>query len=89
MVNNIARFQVWLVELNPTQGGAVNKRKPCVIISPNELLSLATVVIIPMKTKGFKIASRVEVEFNGKNGLLLLDQIKTIDKTRLIKNLEI
>jgi len=84
---NISRFQVWLVEINPTQGSEINKRRPCVIISPDELLLLNTVIVAPMTTKGFKIDCRVEVDFKGKSGLIVLDQIRTIDKTRLIKKL--
>ena len=87
MVTNPQRFDVWLVELNPTQGSEINKRRPCVIISPDELSQLATVIVAPMTTKGFKIASRVEVTFKGKTGLIVLDQIRTIDKSRLINKL--
>lgn len=87
MVNNLERFQVWLVDLNPTQGSEINKRRPCLIISPNEILSLATIVVAPMTTKGFKIPSRVNVDFNGTSGLIILDQIRTIDKNRLVKKL--
>lgn len=83
----IQRFDVWLVELNPTQGSEINKRRPCLIISPNELSSLATVIVAPMTTKGFRIETRVEVDFKGKSGLIVLDQIRTIDKTRLIHKL--
>jgi len=87
MVKLIERFEVWLVELNPTQGSKINKRRPCVIISPNELSALETVIVAPMTTKGFKISSRIWLDFQGKTGLVILDQIRTIDKSRLIKNL--
>jgi len=87
MVNSSQRFDVWLVELNPTQGSEINKRRPCLIVSPNELSQLATVIIAPMTTKGFKIDSRVTVTFKGKSGLIILDQIRTIDKSRLITKL--
>jgi len=87
MVENIRRFQVWLVDLNPTRGSEINKRRPWVIISPNELHSLSTVIVAPMTTKGFQIDSRVELNFQNKKGLIILDQIRTIDKNRLVKNL--
>ena len=87
MVNNFERFQVWLVDLNPTQGSEINKTRPCVIVSPDELLSLGTVAVAPMTTKGFKIASRINVDFKGKSGLIILDQIRTIDKNRLVDHL--
>ncbi len=87
MVNSAQRFDVWLVELNPTQGSEINKRRPCLIVSPNELSQLATVIIAPMTTKGFKIDSRVTVTFIGKSGVIVLDQIRTIDKSRLITKL--
>jgi mRNA interferase MazF len=85
MVNNLERFQVWLVDLNPTQGSEINKRRPCLIISPNEIMSLATVVVVPMTTKGFKIPSTVDVDFNETSGLIILNQIRTIDKNKLVK----
>jgi len=83
----VQRFEVWLVELNPTQGSEINKRRPCLIVSPNELSQLATVIVAPMTTRGFKIDTRVELGFQGKSGLIILDQIRTIDKSRLIKKL--
>ena len=91
MVDNLERFQVWLVDLNLTltltQGSEINKRRPCEIVFPNELSSLATVIVAPMMTKGFKIASRVKVDFKGKSGLIILDQIWTIDKNMLVNQL--
>jgi len=87
MVSNAERFEVWSVDLNPTQGSEINKGRPCLIISPNELMSLATVIVAPMTTKGFKIPSRIDIEFNGKSGLIILDQIRTIDKNRLVNKL--
>ncbi|MCF6317845.1 MAG: type II toxin-antitoxin system PemK/MazF family toxin [Proteobacteria bacterium] len=87
MVDLVQRFEVWLVELNPTQGSEINKRRPCLIVSPNELSQLSTVIVAPMTTKGFKIDSRVELSFLGKSGLIVLDQIRTIDKSRLINKL--
>ncbi len=83
----IERFQVWLVNLNPTQGREINKTRPCVVISPNEMSSLSTVLVAPMTTKGFEFPCRVECDFKGKTGLILLDQIRAVDKARLVKKL--
>jgi mRNA interferase MazF len=89
MVMQIARFQIWLVELNPTKGQEINKTRPCLIVSPDELAILGTVIVAPMTSKGFPYPSRVKCHFNGKDGLILLDQLRTVDKTRLIKQLGI
>ena len=83
----VARFQVWLVTLNPTQGKEINKTRPCVVISPNELSALSTVLVAPMTTKGFDFPCRIRCDFKGKNGLILLDQIRAVDKIRLVKKL--
>jgi len=82
---NIARFQVWLVQLNPTKGREINKTRPCIIVSPNEMSALSTVLVAPMTTKGFKFPCRVQCTFDNKQGLILLDQIRAIDKLRLVK----
>ena len=83
----IARFEVWLVTLNPTRGREINKTRPCVVVSPNEMAALSTVLVAPMTTKGFNLPCRIQCEFNGKQGLILLDQLRAVDKTRLIKKL--
>lgn len=87
--SNIGRFEVWLVNLNPTKGREINKTRPCVVISPNEISALSTVIVAPMTTKGFTYPCRVECEFIGKKGLILLDQMRAVDKVRLVKNLGI
>jgi mRNA interferase MazF len=87
VMSGISRFQVWLVELNPTKGKEINKTRPCVVISPDEMSALSTVVVAPMTTKGFEFPCRVTCRFNGKSGLILLDQIRAVDKSRLIKRL--
>jgi len=87
--SNIGRFEVWLVNLNPTKGREINKTRPCVVISPNEMSALSTVIVAPMTTKGFAYPCRVKCEFIGKKGLILLDQMRAVDKVRLIKNLGI
>jgi len=85
----VKRFEVWLVSLNPTKGKEINKTRPCVIISPNEMKALSTVLVAPMTTKGLEFPGRIECKFKNKKGLILLDQIRTVDKTRLIKKLGI
>ena len=82
---SVKRFEVWLVDLNPTKGKEINKTRPCVVISPNEMSALSTVLMAPMTTKGFKFPSRVVCKFKGKKGLILLDQIRAVDKSRLVK----
>lgn len=73
MILSIQRFEIWLVSLNPTKGREINKTRPCVVISPNEMSALSTVIVALMTTKGFKYPCRVECEFTGKKGLILLD----------------
>jgi len=83
----VSRFQVWLVNLNPTKGKEINKTRPCVVISPDEMSALSTVLVAPMTTKGFEFPSRITCDFKSKRGLILLDQMRAVDKTRLVKNL--
>ena len=77
----------WLVDLNPAKGREINKTRPCIVISPDEMSALSTVLVAPMTTKGFDFPCRVKCEFSGKKGLILLDQIRAVDKLRLVKNL--
>ena len=86
-MTSVNRFQVWLVSLNPTKGREINKTRPCVVISPNEMAALSTVIVAPMTTKGFDFPCRIKCKFKNKNGLILLDQIRAVDKTRLVKKL--
>lgn len=81
------RFDIWLVQLDPTQGVEINKTRPCVIISPDEMSALKTVIVAPMTSKGFAFPTRIQTVFQGKNGLVLLDQIRSVDKRRLVKKL--
>ena len=83
----VKRFDVWLVDLNPTKGREINKTRPCIVISPNEMSALSTVLMAPMTTKGFEFPCRVKCRFKGKSGLILLDQIRAVDKSRLVKKL--
>jgi mRNA interferase MazF len=80
----ITRFDIWLVQLDPTIGTEIQKTRPCVVISPQEMAPLSTVIVAPMTTQGFNFPMRVPCTFKGKNGLILLDQIRAVDKTRLI-----
>jgi len=86
-MTSVTRFQVWLVSLNPTKGKEINKTRPCIIISPNEMEALSTVLVAPMTTKGFEFPCRIKCKFKNKNGLILLDQIRAVDKNRLVKKL--
>ena len=84
----IKRFDVFLVNLDPTIGSEIQKTRPCVVISPDEInLYISTVIIAPMTTKGKAYLTRIACQFQGKNGQIVLDQIRTIDKTRLVKKL--
>ena len=80
-------FEVWLVRLGPTRGREINKTRPCVVVSPDEMSALSTVLMAPMTTMGFDFPCRVPCKFKGKKGLILLDQIRAVDKSRLVKNL--
>lgn len=83
-----SRFEVHLVDLSPTVGHEIQKTRPCLIVSPDEMNhSLGTVIIAPLTSKGRNYPTRVPLEFQGKTGRVVLDQIRTIDKTRLIKRL--
>ena len=82
------RFEVYLVSLDPTQGREIKKTRPCLIISPDEMNQhIDTVIVAPMTTKGRDYPTRVACTFQGKSGQVVLDQIRTIDKARLIKKL--
>lgn len=82
----VARGEVWLVALDPTIGSEIQKTRPCVVVSPPELHNhLRTVIVAPMTTSGKPAPFRVPLTFQRKKGLVLLDQIRTVDKTRLVK----
>ena len=84
----VKRFEVYLVNLDPTIGVEIQKRRPCLIISPDEMnRSVKTAIIAPMTTKSRSLPTRVVCEFEGKIGFIVLDQIRAIDKIRLIKKL--
>ncbi|MBI3537149.1 MAG: type II toxin-antitoxin system PemK/MazF family toxin, partial [Chloroflexi bacterium] len=80
------RFEVYLVNLDPTLGSEIKKTRPCVVISPDELNQyIATVIIAPMTTKGRAYPTRVPCRFGSTDGQIVLDQIRTVDKIRLVK----
>ncbi|MGA9045165.1 type II toxin-antitoxin system PemK/MazF family toxin [Sulfuricurvum sp.] len=85
----IKRFEIWLVALDPTLGSEIQKTRPCVIISPNEMNLLRTVIVAPLSSKGFDLPMRVKINFDNKEGLILLDQIRSVDKQRLVKKVGI
>jgi mRNA interferase MazF len=86
-VINLKQFDIWLLNLNPTIGSEINKTRPCIIISPNEMNWMNTIIVCPLTTKGFQTPTRTKFDFKGVENLALLDQIRTIDKKRLIKKL--
>ena len=84
----VSRGDIWLINLDPTIGSEIKKTRPCVVVSPQEMHDfLRTVIIAPMTTKGKPASYRVPISHDGKKGLVLLDQIRTIDKARLVKRL--
>ena len=84
----IKRFDVYLIVLNPTVGSEIQKTRPCLIISPDEMnRHISTVIVAPMTTRGKSYPSRVACKFQGKKGYVVLDQIRTVDKSRLARKL--
>ncbi|MEE4272494.1 MAG: type II toxin-antitoxin system PemK/MazF family toxin [Thermoanaerobaculales bacterium] len=84
----ISRFDVFLISLDPTLGSEIRKTRPCLVISPDEMNGhIRTVIVAPMTTKGRPYPTRVPCTFKGKRGQIVLDQIRTVDKTRLVKRL--
>jgi mRNA interferase MazF len=82
----VQRFDVWLVALDPTLGSEIQKTRPCLVISPDEMNDyIATVIVAPMTTKGRSYPTRIACSFQGKKGQIVLDQIRTVDKVRLVK----
>lgn len=84
----VARGDVWLVALDPTVGREIRKARPCLVVSPPELnANLGTVLVAPMTTGSQPAPFRAPVRFQGKSGLVLLDQVRAVDKSRLAKRL--
>ena len=84
----INQYDVFLINLDPTIGHEIKKTRPCLVISPNEMNhTIRTVIIAPMTTKSRAYPTRIPVQFEGKTGWIVLDQIRTVDNLRLIKKL--
>jgi mRNA interferase MazF len=84
----VHRFEVYLVSLDPTVGSEIQKSRPCLIVSPDEMnRHINTVIIAPMTTRGRDYPTRVPCTFQGTQGQIVLDQIRTVDKTRHIRRL--
>ena len=84
----VKRFDVFLVTLDPTIGVEIKKTRPCLVVSPDEMnRHIRTVIVAPMTTKGAAYPTRVSSKFKGKQGQIVLDQLRTVDKTRLVRKL--
>jgi len=82
------QYNVYLINLDPTIGHEIRKKRPCLIISPDEMNdNLQTVIVAPMTTKSHDYPSRIKVDFQNKTGWIVLDQMRTIDKRRLTRKL--
>lgn len=84
----IKQYDIHLINLDPTIGHEIRKVRPCVVISPDEMNKhIETVIIAPMTSQGHPYPTRVSIRFKGKDGWIVLDQIRTVDKKRLVKKL--
>ena len=84
----ITQYEVYLINLDPTIGHEIQKTRPCLVISPDEMNNnIRTVIIAPMTTKSHEYPTRIPVRFDKKSGWIVLDQIRTVDKARLVKRL--
>ena len=82
------QYDIFLINLDPTIGHEIKKTRPCLIISPDEMNDhIETIIIAPMTTKSHRYPTRVELEFDHKKCWIVLDQIRTVDKARLIKKI--
>jgi mRNA interferase MazF len=87
-VVGVRRFDVFLVALDPTVGIEIQKTRPCLVVSPDEMNDhIATVIVAPMTTRGRPYPSRVPCTFQGKYGQIVLDQLRTVDQSRLVRRL--
>lgn len=88
VVASIEQYHVYLIELDPAEGRETQKTRPCIVVSPDEMNRwIGTVIIAPITTKSHEYPTRVPVQFQRKSGWIVLDQIRTVDKSRLIKAL--
>lgn len=86
---DLKQYSIVLVNLDPTVGSEIKKTRPCVVISPNEINKfLKTIVLAPMTTNLTKYPTRVPIKHNGKKGMVAIDQVRTVDKTRIIRVFE-
>lgn len=84
----VNQYNVYLVNLDPTVGHEIKKTRPCLIISPDEMNhNIDTIIVAPMTTKSHSYPTRIPVKFDGKQGWIVLDQIRTVDSIRLVKHL--
>lgn len=84
----VSRFEVHLVNLDPTVGKQIRKTRPCLVISPDEMnRAIRTVIVAPMTTRGRDYPTRVPCRFQGTTGRIVLDQIRTVDQRRLVRKL--
>jgi len=82
----LKQYEIVLVNLNPTIGSEIKKTRPCIIISPNEMNKyLRTIIIAPLTTSSKNYPTRIEIKHNGKIGWIVVDQIRTVDRQRVIK----
>lgn len=85
---DVERFDVWLANLDPTVGTEIRKTRPCVVISPDEMnRHIRTAIVAPMTTRGRGYPTRVQCRFRRKRGHVVLDQIRTVDRVRLVRRL--
>ena len=86
--DEVQRGEVFLINLNPTRGGEIRKTRPCVVVSPDELNAhLRTFIIAPLTTGGHRYPFRIPCTFRGRGGHVVLDQIRTVDRERLVRRL--
>lgn len=84
----VKRFDVYLVNLDPTVGSEIKKTRPCLIVSPDEMNTyIATVIVAPMTTQGRAYPTHIPCQFQGREGQIVLDKLRTVDKTRLVTHL--
>jgi len=85
---DVQRGDVFLIRLDPARGGEIKKTRPCVVVSPDELNAyLRTVVVAPLTTGGHSYPFRVPCKFEGRSGYVVIDQIRTVDRERLVRRL--
>ena len=86
-ITRITRFDIWLVRLDPSLGHEIKKTHPCLVVSPDEMSALATVLMAPMTTKGYGFPTRIPCIFQSQEGFIVLDQLRAVDKVRLVRKM--